>query len=132
MSLESLILDSGVQATITAEAPEGQEPAQDLLGAVDRSAGNWVPVVADVPCLLRVRSSTINYAHNDARANLVDARIYFLADPSPSGLSTRHRVTVTQPGLGGPRVVGVYAVLGVVDPNSLGRVFQVDCSRVAP
>jgi hypothetical protein len=133
MSLESLINESGQQATITAEAPDGQLPAQDATGAADRSDDNWVTVADGVPCLVNTRSSTLEARgskRNDGRANVIDARIYFAADPVPSGVSTRHRVTVTVPGAGGPRALGVYAVQGVVDPNSMSRIFQVDCERV--
>lgn len=134
MSISSLISRSGMQATITAEAPDGQVPAQDALGGADRSDGNWVTVVSGVPCLLNTSSSSLaaffGSGRNDARANVIDARIYFLSDPVPSGISTRNRVTVTQQGTGGIRTLGVWSVQGVVDPNSMGRIFQVDCERI--
>lgn len=134
MSLESLIASSGQQATITAEAVDGQVPAQDTLGGADRSDCNWVTVAAGVPCLVSTKSSTLSaFSSNrdDARRNVVTSRIYFLSDPAPGvGLSSRHRITVTAAGPGGPRSLGVYAVQGSVDPNSLGRLIQVDVERV--
>lgn len=130
MSLESLIENSGQQATITAEAPDGQVPGQTAMGGADRSDGNWVPIAGPVPCLVRTRGSALNYNRNDERAAVIDARIYFAADPVPSGISSRHRITVTAAGTGGPRVIGVYAVMGTIDPNSMGRLFEVDCERI--
>jgi hypothetical protein len=133
MSLESLISESGLQATITAECPDGQVVGQDGTGAADRSDTNWVAVASGVPCLLNTTSSSLQAfgsKRNDARMAVIDARIYFVCDPVPSGISTRHRVTVVAPGTGGPRVLGVYAVQGITDPNSMGRIFQVDCERV--
>jgi hypothetical protein len=133
MSLESLINNSGLQATITAEAPDGQVVGQDGTGAADRSDANWLPVASGVPCLLNTTSSSLQAfgsKRNDARTAVIDARIYFLSDPVPSGISTRHRVTVTKSGTGGPRVLGTWAVQSVDDPNSMGRLFEIDCERV--
>jgi hypothetical protein len=133
MSIESLIQNSGQQATITAEAPDRQVPRQDAAGGADRSDPNWVTVASGVPCLLNTSSSSLQAfgSHrNMERAAVIDARIYFITDPVPSGISSRNRITVTAPGTGGPRVLGIYAVQGVKDPNSLGRIFQVDCERV--
>jgi hypothetical protein len=134
MSIETLIQRSGQQATITAEAPTGQVPPQDAAGGANRSDANWVAVASGVPCLLNIASSALKSfgsARSDARANVIDVRIYFYSDPvEPGGISTRHRVTVTAPGHGGQRVIGIYAVQGVTDPNSLGRIIQVDCERI--
>ena len=132
MSVEALIEDSGQQALITCEAPDGQVPPQDALGGADRSDANWVTVASGVPCLVSPKSSKVNAfpGRNDARAGIVDAVIYFSTDPVPSGISSRHRITVTVPGTGGPQVVGVYAVQGSIDPNTMGRIFQVGCERV--
>lgn len=134
MSLESLIDDSGQQATITAEAPGGRVPGQTALGGADRSDANWLTVADGLPCLVRERSVAVDYGRNDARASVVTARIYFVPDDVaavlPSGLSSRHRITVTVGGEGGPITTGVYAVKGAVDPNSMGRVLQVDCERI--
>lgn len=130
MSVESLIDNSGQQASITAEAPDGQVPAQTAMGGADRSDANWVTVADGVPCLVRTRSSALSYGRDDERAAVIDARIYFAADPVPSGISSRHRITVTVAGTGGPRVLGIYDVQGVVDPNSMGRIFEVDCERI--
>ena len=133
MSIESLITDSGQLATVTAEAADDQVPSQDPTGAADRSDGNWITVAANVPCLVRPRSSTVREypGLNDARAALVDATIYLLDDPVPSiGLSSRNRLTVTTAVLGAPQVLGVYAVLGVINPNTMDHHLQVDCERI--
>jgi hypothetical protein len=134
MSIESLISRGGQQATITAEAPDGQVPAQDALGGADRSDANWILVASGVPCLLNTTSSTLSAfggARNDARANVISARIYFAGDPVPSGISTRHRITITDMGAGGPRSLGLYAVQGANQPV-LGSqtIIQVDCERL--
>jgi hypothetical protein len=131
MSLESLIMDSGQRADISVEAPDGQVPLQDVLGGAIRT-DPWPSVVQGVPCLVSPRASTLQAfpPRNDARANVSDTRIYFLADPVPSGLSTRHRITVVVDGVGGPSVLGVYAVQNPNDPNSMGRILQVDCEKV--
>jgi hypothetical protein len=133
MSLESLIEDSGQLATITAEAPDGQVPGQDPTGAADRSDANWVSVVTGVPCLVSPKSSALRAypGQNNARQALVDARIYFTSDPVPTiGISSRNRVTVTTATTGEPQVLGVYAVLGVINPNTMDRLFEVDCERI--
>lgn len=133
MSLQSLIAASGLQATITAEAPDGQVVGQDATGAADRSDGNWVAVASGVACLLNTTSSSLQAfgsKRNDSRTAVIDARIYFACDPVPTGISSRHRITIVKAGTGGPRVVGVYAVQGVTDPNSMGRLFEVDVERI--
>ena len=129
MSLESLIEDSEQVADITVESTSGVGPPQTTMGGTDRSAGNWLGVAQQIPCLVRDQSATLNYARNDARANVKTTRIYFLCDPVPGGgLSTKHRITVS---LGkDPVARGVYAVQGVIDPNSMGRLFEVDCERI--
>ncbi len=132
MSLESLITDSGQLATITRECPDGQFPRQDATGAADRSDANWVTVASGVPCLVSPKSSAVMAypGRNDARAQVLDARIYFLEDPSSEGIDSTHRITITAQGTGGRKALGVYAVLGSTDPNMMGRLFQVDCERV--
>ena len=133
MSIESLIDDAGQFATITAEAPDDQVPGQDPTGAADRSDANWVTVATGVPCLVRPRSSAVRSypGQNDARTALVDATIYLLADPVPSiGLSSRNRLEVTTALYGAPQVLGVYAVLGVINPNTMDHHLQVDCERI--
>jgi hypothetical protein len=133
MSIESLIEDSGQFATITAEAPDNEVPGIDPTGATDRSDANWVTVAIDVPCLVSPKSSAVRAypGQNDARQAVVDARIYFLSDPVPTiGLSSRDRVTVSMATYGGPQVLGVYAVLGVINPNTMDRIFEVDCERL--
>jgi hypothetical protein len=133
MSLESLIEDSGQLATITAEAPDGAIPAQDPTAAADRSDGNWLPVVTGVPCLVSPKSSSLQAfpGRNDARQAIVNARIYFTCDPVPTiGLSSRNRITVTTEAHGGPQVLGIYAVQGVINPNTMDRIFEADCERL--
>ena len=132
MSVEALIEDSGQQALITCEAPDGQVPPQDALGGADRSDANWVTVASGVPCLVCPKTARVNAfpGRNDARANLIDAVIYFSVDPVPSGISSRHRITVIIPGTGGSKVLGVYAVQGSVDPNTMGHIFQVGCEKI--
>ena len=90
MSLESLISASGLQATITTEAPDGQVVGQDNTGAANRSDTAWLTVVSSVPCLLNTTSSSLQAfgsKRNDARTAVIDARIYFLCDPVPSGIT---------------------------------------------
>lgn len=127
MSLESLIENSGQSASILAEAADGQVPAQTAMGGADRSDANWLTVADGVPVLVRTRSSAVNRDYDDERAGVIDATLYFAADPVPSGsgLSSRHRIVVT-----GGRAAGTYAVLGAIDPNSMGRILQVDCERI--
>ena len=87
------------------------------MGGTDRSGPNWLGVAQAVPCLVRDQSATLNYARNDARANVKTTRIYFHSDPTAEGLTTRHRIRVYQ---GKDKVLqGVYAVQGVIDPNSM-------------
>ena len=131
MSLESLIEDSGQQADIAVESPDYTIPPRSQMGGTDRSAP-WGNIATGVPCLVRTQSSSLSAwpGRNDARANINTTRIYFYSDPVPTGISTRHRITVTTQGTGGHRVLGVYAVQGVVDPNSMGRLFEVDCERI--
>lgn len=136
MSLESLISDSGQSAAISAEAADGQVPAQTALGGADRSDAGWVTVATAVPCLVRPRSSTLaafDARRNDARANVVDATIYFAGDAIAAlgiPLSTRQRITVTTAPGTDPTVAGVYSVQGAINPNAMGRIYQVDCERI--
>ena len=128
MSLESLIEDSGQQAEIMAEANPGSRPTLTTMGGVDRSDPNWLEVVSGVSCLVRPQGGSLNLNRNDARANVKTPRIYFLCDPVPCGLTTKHRIKVS---LGSdPTARGVYAVQDVTNPNSMGRIFQVDCERI--
>ena len=59
-SFEALIEDSGQQALITCEAPDGQVPPQDALGGADRSDANWVTVASGVPCLVCPKTARVN------------------------------------------------------------------------
>jgi len=112
-------------ATISVEASTGSVPPQTALGGANRS-GAW-PVVADgVPCLVRPRSSFLaahGLARDNARRNVETATIYFAADPlaDSGGITTRHRITVDGT---------VHAIQGVINVNSLDRLFQVDCERI--
>jgi hypothetical protein len=126
LSLESLIEDSGQQADITAESNPGVTPPLTTMGGVNRST--WLEVVTGVPCLVDPKGGTLNLARNDARANVKTPRIYFTQDPVPLGLNTKHRITVS--GGSDPTARGVYAVQDVANPNSMGRIFQVDCERI--
>lgn len=132
MSLESLIDDSGQLATITQEAPDGSVPGQDPTGAADRSDGNWVTIATGIPCLVNEKSSALQAfpGRNDARVGIVNARIYFYYDPTPKGLSSRNRITVFVAVKGIPQVLGVYAVQGRVNPNTMDRLFEVDCEKL--
>lgn len=132
MSLESLIEDSGQLATITAESPDGTVPGQDPTGAADRSDGKWVPIATGVPCLVNEKSSSIQAypGRNDARMAVVNTRIYFYCDPVPKGISSRNRITVYVAVKGVPQVLGVYAVQGRINPNTMDRLFEVDCEKL--
>src|SRR6516162_793462 len=131
MSLESLIDDAGTMATITIEAPEYGQVAQDALGGAIRT-DPWSTIVSDIPCLVAPQGQQISAwpPRNDSRASINNVRIYFVIDPCPDGLSTRHRITVTSRGRGGPDVTGIYAVVGAQDPNSMSRILQVDCEKI--
>lgn len=120
--IEDFLLQS---ATITAEAAVGSTPPLTALGGVNRS-GAWAVVADGVPCLVRPRSSYLaahGSARDDARRNVEAVTIYFAADPlaESGGLNTRCRITVD--GV-------VHAVQGVINVNSLDRLFQVDCERI--
>lgn len=125
-----MIENSGHQAAITAEAPRGASVGQTAMGGADRSDAHWLTVADGVPCLVAPGGSSIDRDRNDARENVIAATIYFRADPVPGGLSTRHRITVTSTRTPDPVVLGVYAVTGAIDPNYLGRLFEVACERV--
>lgn len=127
MSLESLIEDSGQFADITAESNPGVKPPITAMGGTNR-AGQWLEVASGVPCLVNPRGGTLSLNRNDARANVKTPRIYFLCDPAPLGLTTKHRITVS--GGSDPTARGVYAVQDVNNPNSMGQLFQVDCERI--
>ena len=131
MSIESLISESGQMADITVEAPDGQVVGQDPIGGAIRS-GAWPTVVQGVACLVRPMADKLSAypGRSDARADVWDTQIYFFADPVPSGISTRHRITVRYKGTGGWNVLGVYAVQGVINPNTQSRIFQVGCERI--
>lgn len=132
MSLESLIEDSNQFATITVEAPSGTFPPQTSIGGVDRSQP-WPVVASGVPCLVNTKGSPLSAfsgARNDSRGSIFDTRIYFCSDPTSTGFTTRMRITVTQAGNGEPVTLGVYAVKNPTNPNSMGRIFQVDCEKV--
>ena len=132
MSLESLIENSGQYANITVEFPPNTVPTQDAMGGVDRT-GNWPLVASRVPCLVNTRNETLmafQSARNNARSAVFDARIYFYYDPVPTGITTKHRITVTDASRGEPVEVGVYAVKNVNNANSMGRLFAVDTERL--
>lgn len=103
------------QASIQVEAP-----AKDRLGGADRTA-SWPTVIDGIPCLVRPLSVALQ-TRDDSRRNVTIYRIYFDSDPSPTGLGTRNRIKV------GSRT---YQVTGVVDVNSMGQLFQVDCEAIA-
>lgn len=132
MSLQSLIDNANQLAEITVEAPDGQVPSQSPMGGADRSQP-WPILASGVPCLVNTRSASLSAfggAREDARASIFDTRIYFYSDPTPSGFTTRMRITVTQAGNGELVTLGVYAVKSPTNPNSMARIFQVDCERV--
>lgn len=110
-------------ATITAEAPSGSVPPQTVLGGANRS-GPWTVVADGAACLVRPRSSYLaayGSSRDNARRNVEAVTIYFAVDPVPGGINTRHRITVDG---------AVHAVQGVINVNSLDRLFQVDCERI--
>ena len=131
MSLESLIEDSNQFASITMEAPAGQIPPLTPMGGVDRT-GTWTPIVDSVPCLLNNKSSQLMAypGRNDARAQVFDTRIYFYYDPTPTGITTRMRITVSQTIGTDTTDLGIYQVVSVQNPNSMGRILEVDCEKV--
>jgi hypothetical protein len=132
MSLESLIDDSGQFATISIESPNGQSVSQDALGGADRS-GQWPVIAVHIPCLLNNKSSPLMGwpGRNDARAQVQSTRIYFYFDPTPSGFTTRMRITVSAPGSSGDMTdIGTYQVIGTGNPNSMNRIYQIDVERV--
>jgi hypothetical protein len=133
MSLESLIDDANQFATITAEAPDGSVPAQDPTGAADRSDANWETIVSGVPCLVNPKNSAVQAfpGRNNARMAMIDARIYFVNDPLPPfGISSRNRITVRSGRSQESSLVGIFAVIGTINPNSLNGICEVDCERI--
>lgn len=97
---------------------------QTAAGGADRT--DPAPIADGVPCLVRARSAVLAALagrRDDARAETIDARIYFAGDPlaASGGLSTGHQITVDG---------AAYAVRGVVDVNSMGRLLQVDAERI--
>ncbi len=120
MSIEDFLVQS---CDVLCEAPPGGVPPQDALGGADRT--NYLTVASGVPCLVRPMSAAkMAYSgggRDDARRNVVTARIYFSSDPAPEGLSSRHRIVVEGQ---------TYAVTGVINPNSMGRIYQVDCEMI--
>jgi hypothetical protein len=120
-------------ADIKEEAADGDVPAQDALGAADRSDANWVTVATDVPCMVRTVTARLDAfpGRNDARAEIVNARIYFYTDPIPRGIGTRNRVIVEDI---------VYAVQGIgargaakriaPSPTAEGHLFAIDCEVI--
>lgn len=119
MALSDFLAQS---ATITAEAAAGATPPQTRSGGADRSAR--LTVADGVPCLVRPLGASLAAfatARDQARRNVVSARIYFAADPAPEGLSTRHWIDVDG---------RTYKVTGVVDYNSLHRLFAADCEMI--
>lgn len=120
MALEDFLVQ---RAKITTEAPEGVSVPQDALGGADRSQ-EWIVVANDVPCLVRPLAKSVfkEASGDDRRGSVINARIYFARDPIQSGLSARHRIVVDD---------DTYAVQGTgVDPNSMGRIFQVSGERI--
>jgi hypothetical protein len=126
MALEDFLLQSAV---ILAEAPAGSQPPRTALGGADRSS--WLVVAEGVPCLLVIRGSDLaafGSRRNDARGHVGSGTVFFSGDPVPGGLTTRHHLAIT----GCPRDAddGTYAVLGVIDPNSMGHHVEVTVERV--
>ena len=74
---------------------------------------------APVPATARLMA--FGGRRDDARRNVVTARIYFADDPAPEGLSSRHRIVVEN---------ATYAVMGVINPNTMDRLFQVDTEMI--
>jgi hypothetical protein len=119
-------------ATILAEAPYGVQPPQTAMGGADR--WNWITVADGVPCLLRTRTNVLAaYAgkRNDSRQQQIGARIYFEGDPVPEGISSRHRIVLSE--CPRPADNGTYAVIGAIDPDTptdQDRLLEVDVERV--
>jgi hypothetical protein len=81
----------------------------------------YTAIASDVPCLLREMGGSND--RRDGKASETNTvRIYFdpedLASILP--LTTRHQIQI------GPRT---FVVTTSVDPNSLGRLLQVDCTE---
>jgi hypothetical protein len=118
---------------ITVEAPTGQLPAQDALGGADRTAP-WPVVAQGVPCLYRPGASSLQARtarRDDARRSVNTGKVYFSASTLgqiPGGLTSRMRITITQAIDSG--ALGVYAVTGSIDPNTMGHHLEVDVERV--
>lgn len=102
-------------AKIEVESPQPGTLGQDDLGGADRTA--WQAVVDGIPCLVRRLSASMQ-VRSESRGQICDTRIYFADDPVPEGLGSRHRVIVDG---------SIYHVKGAVDPNSMGRLLEVDC-----
>lgn len=96
-----------------------EAPTRDRLGGANRSAP-WPTIIDGVPCLVRPLSASLQ-TQDDARRDIVSYRIYFDSDPCPTGISTRHRIKVGST---------TYQVTGVINANSLGQIFQVDCEAI--
>jgi hypothetical protein len=120
-------------ADIYEEAEDGSVPPQDALGAADRSDANWPLVATDVPCMVRVVTARLDAfpGRNDARAEIVNARVYFFKDPIEGGIGTRNRIIVEDV---------VYAVQGIgargaakriaPSPTAEGHLFEIDCEVI--
>jgi len=120
MSLEDFLIQS---ADVTAEAPTGVSVGQDSLGGADRS-GQWLTVASGISCLVRPMGTSLmafGSARDDARRGVNTTRIYFAADPAPTGIGSRNRIVVEGQ---------TYAVQGSTNPNTMDRIFQVDCERI--
>jgi len=132
MSIESQVRRSGQFCDITVEAQPGQQPPQTAMGGTDRSGG-WLPVATGVPCLVNTKASPLMAypGRNDARAQVQTNRIYFYYDPTPAGFTTRMRISVYKPGSDGDQTnLGTYRPVETFNPNSMDRIFQIDCEKV--
>src|SRR5215469_3488934 len=128
MSLEDLIDASGQVATITQEAPPGLIPPQTAMGGVDRTM-QW-PSIATLPCHVNTTASPLQpypTGRNNERQQVYTTRIYFYSCPS-IGFTTRMRIAVA--GGSDPAVVGTYQIEAVKNPNSMSRLWEIDCERV--
>lgn len=99
------------RATIRAQAE-----TVDALGGVVRTP--YAVVASDVPCLVRPQVNSLAGEGQGRAGSEQTLRIYFATDPQVTSAS---RIDVD----------GVYyRPIGSQDPNSLGRIFQVDCEQV--
>jgi hypothetical protein len=134
MSLESLIQDSGQLASILVEAASGQQPPQTGMGGTDRTQP-WITLASGIPCLLNNKTSLLSpykQGRNDERQQVYTTRVYFYYDPTPSGFTTRMRISITDADPSDTDVtdLGTYQVENVSNPNSMNRIWQIDVEKI--